>query len=421
MEGWRRNLYVVWFATFASLTGGSLVQPFLPLFINRDLGVTNPGMAAIWFGLATSGGGVAQAVLAPIWGILADKHGRKTMLVRAQYAIGTSNFLLSFVGSPWQLVGLRVVQGMFSGVVGASRALVASSVPREKVPYAMGLIQSAIFMGQTLGPTIGGILGSTIGFRASFVATASINMVAGTLAVLYVKEQPVPAGAGRHGRGRGSLREMLRSRPLAILFAMFFLTSIGNMVSRPILPLLIQQIDDAQEGDLPACEGLSLFSHCRLDVAIWAGAAFTVLGVSGAIASVASSRSGGRIGLRQLVMGAALLSGISTYVVGLASSPTLVLATLFFTGLAQGTLASSSTALISLFAPASRQGTAFGMLTSAQSLAMGIGPLTGGVLASVTDLRVPFTASGVLLILGALLILGVPAPPALSDFEAAAT
>jgi len=276
-------------------------------------------------------------------------------------------------------------------------------------------------MGQTLGPTIGGILGSTIGFRASFVATASINMVAGTLAVLYVKEQPVPAGPGRQGRGRGSLREMLRSRPLAILFAMFFLTSIGNMVSRPILPLLIQQIDDAQEGDLPACQGISLFAHCRMDVAIWAGAAFTVLGVSGAIASVASSRSGGRIGLRQLVMGAALLSGISTYVVGLASSPTLVLATLFFTGLAQGTLASSSTALISLFAPASRQGTAFGMLTSAQSLAMGIGPLTGGVLASVTDLRVPFTASGVLLILGALLILGVPAPPALSDLEAAAT
>src|SRR4051794_8559072 len=226
MEGWRRNLYVVWFATFASLTGGSLVQPFLPLFINRDLGVTDPGTAAIWFGLATTGSGLAQATLAPIWGILADRHGRKPMLVRAQFAIGAANGMLSFVGSPWQLVGLRVIQGMFSGVVGASRALVAGSVPRDKVPYAMGLIQSAIFMGQTLGPTIGGILGSTIGFRASFIATAGINFVAGTLAMVFVKEQPVPVGPGRQGRGRGSLREMLRSRPLAILFAMFFLTSI---------------------------------------------------------------------------------------------------------------------------------------------------------------------------------------------------
>src|SRR5919112_1992784 len=199
MEGWLRNLYVVWFATFASLTGGSLVQPFLPLFINRDLGVSDPGTAAIWFGLATSAGGVAQAIMAPIWGVLADRHGRKAMLVRAQFAIGAANGTLAFVGSPWQLVGLRVVQGMFSGVVGASRALVAGSVPRDRVPYAMGLIQSAIFMGQTLGPTIGGLLGSTIGFRASFMFTAGINLVAGTLAVMYVKEQPPAAGAGRRG------------------------------------------------------------------------------------------------------------------------------------------------------------------------------------------------------------------------------
>jgi MFS family permease len=113
MEGWRRNLYVVWFATFASLTGGSLVQPFLPLFINRDLGITDAGEAAIWFGIATSGGGVAQAILAPIWGVLADRHGRKAMLVRAQFAIGAANATMSFVGSPFQLVVLRVFQGMF--------------------------------------------------------------------------------------------------------------------------------------------------------------------------------------------------------------------------------------------------------------------------------------------------------------------
>jgi MFS transporter, DHA1 family, multidrug resistance protein len=403
VEGWRRNLYVVWFATFASLTGGSLVQPFLPLFINRDLGVTDPGMAAIWFGLATSGGGVAQAILAPIWGVLADRHGRKAMLVRAQFAIGAANATMSFVGSPWQLVGLRVIQGMFSGVVGASRALVAGSVPREKVPYAMGLIQSAIFMGQTLGPTIGGILGSTIGFRASFLATASINLIAGTLAVMYVKEQPIDRGSGRHGRGRGSFREMLRSRPLAILFVTFFLTSVGNMFSRPILPLLLQEIDPGH------------------DVAFTAGLAFSVLGISGAIASVASSRSEGRFGLRQLVIGAALLAAASTYVVGLATSPQMVLGCLFVTGLAQGTLASSSTALISLFAPASRQGTAFGMLTSAQSLAMGAGPLSGGLLAAFADLRAPFVASSVVLALGGLLVLAVPAPPGSAEMEAAAS
>lgn len=399
MEGWRRNLYVVWFATFASLTGGSLVQPFLPLFINRDLGITDPGTAAIWFGLATSGGGIAQAILAPIWGMLADRHGRKAMLVRAQFAIGAANATMSFVGSPWQLVGLRVIQGMFSGVVGASRALVAGSVPRDRVPYAMGLIQSAIFMGQTLGPTIGGIMGSAIGFRASFLVTASINLVAGTLAVMYVKEQPVERPGGRGGRGRGGFRDMLRSRALAILFVTFFLTSVGNMFARPIIPLLLQDIDP---------------DH---DVAFTAGLAFSVLGVSGAIASVAASRSGGRFGLRQLVVGAAMTAAVSTFVVGQGTSPLMVLAALFVTGLAQGTLASSSTALISLAAPASRQGTAFGMLTSAQSLAMGAGPLAAGLLAAFADLRTPFIASSVLLVLGGLLVMAVPKPPT-SDPEA---
>ena len=402
MERWRRNLYVVWFATFASLTGGSLVQPFLPLFINQDLGVSDPSMAAIWFGLATTGSGVAQAILAPVWGILADKHGRKKMLVRAQFAIGVANGLMSFTQVPWQLVGLRSIQGMFSGVVGASRALVASSVPRDKVPYAMGLIQSAIFMGQTLGPTIGGILGSTIGFRASFVSTAAINVMAGTLAVFFVKEQPVPVSTARQGRGKGSLREMLRSRSLALLFAMFFLTSVGNMMSRPILSLLLEEIDP------------------ETDAAFIAGLAFSVLGVSGAIASVASSRSGGRFGLRGLVVGACVLAGASTCLIALEYSSTAILATLFFTGLAQGTLASSSTALISLFAPANRQGTAFGMLTSAQSLAMGAGPLTGGLLAAFADLRAPFAASSVVLLAGGLLVLLVPKPSMTSDLEVGA-
>jgi MFS transporter, DHA1 family, multidrug resistance protein len=402
MDGWRRNLYVIWFATFASLTGGSLVQPFLPLFINRDLGVSDPGTAAIWFGVATSGGGVAQAIMAPIWGVLADRHGRKAMLVRAQFAIGAANGTLAFVGSPWQLVGLRVIQGMFSGVVGASRALVAGSVPRDRVAYAMGVIQSAIFMGQTLGPTIGGILGSTIGFRAAFVTTAGINIVAGILAAIYVKEGADRAG-GRRSRNPTSMRALLRSRPLATLVAVFFLTSVGNMLARPILALLLLEIDP---------------DH---DVAFTAGLAFSVLGISGTIASVLSSRSAGRIGLRQLVMLAAVVAGAGTYVVGLATSPNMVLASLFVVGLAQGTLAAASTALISLFAPASRQGTAFGILTSAQSLAMGAGPLSGGLLAAALDLRAPFAASAVLLVAGALLVLTVPAPPTTSDLEVPAS
>jgi MFS family permease len=198
------------------------------------------------------------------------------------------------------------------------------------------------------------------------------------------------------------MRDLLRSRPLAILVLTFFITSVGNMMSRPILPLLLQEIDP---------------DH---DVAFTAGLAFSVLGVSGVIASVMSSRASGRISLRSLVVGSSVVAGVGLYVVGLSFSPAMVLASLFVVGLAQGTLAAASTALLSLFSPASRQGTAFGLLTSAQSLAMGAGPLSGGLLASAFDLRTPFVASCLLLLAGAVLVMTLPAQPTtMSDMEVA--
>src|SRR5215210_6510617 len=100
-DGWRRNLYVIWIATFTSMVGGQLAMPFIPLFIQRDLGVSDPGQAAIWAGLANAGTGVAMAIMAPIWGVLADRHGRKAMLVRAQFAIAASNTVSSMVAAPW--------------------------------------------------------------------------------------------------------------------------------------------------------------------------------------------------------------------------------------------------------------------------------------------------------------------------------
>ena len=129
----------------------------------------------------------------------------------------------------------------------------------------------------------------------------------------------------------------------------------------------------------------------------------------------ASSRSAGRVGLRQLVVLAALVSAaLAPTLSGSPPHRTWCWGRCSWSGSAQGTLASSSAALISLFAPASRQGTAFGILTSAQSLAMGIGPLSGGLIASATTLRTPFASSGVLLLAGALLVLTVPAPPTTS-------
>jgi DHA1 family multidrug resistance protein-like MFS transporter len=379
IEGWRRNLYVIWLATFASLAGGHLAMPFLPLFIQQDLGVSDPGQAAIWSGLANAASGLAMATMAPIWGSLADRHGRKPMLVRAQFGMGAANVVSAFVGAPWQLVGVRAVQGMFSGVVGASRALVATSVPRDRVAYAMGLIQSAIFLGQTLGPTLGGVLASAFGFRATLIGTGCVNSVAGILALLFIRETTTPSSR-KPVSFRAGIAEVVKSRPLALLIVLQMLATVANSGTRPVLPLFLGAIDPEH------------------DVAVTAGLAFAVLGLAGAVASVAASRGGERIGLKRLMVVSAVGAAVFSATVAAATTPTMALLILLCVGLFQGAVACCIAAMVSLYAPANRQATAFGVATSAQAISIGSGPLLGGILASAIDLRAPFIASGLILL-----------------------
>jgi DHA1 family multidrug resistance protein-like MFS transporter len=390
---WRRSLTVIWIVTFASMVGGHLAMPFLPLYIHTELGVDDIGDAAIWAGLATAGTGVMMAATAPLWGVLADRHGRKAMLVRAQFAIGLSNAVSGLVVTPSQIVVVRSVQGAFSGVVSAARALVAGSVPRERIPQAIGLIQSSIYVGQTLGPVIGGLIASAVGFRAAFFATGCINLVAGTAAALYIRENRSDSASSRRATSRAGISALLRSRPLALLVAMLFLSSAAQACTRPIIPLFLSQLDSAGNA------------------ATIAGLGFSILGISGAVASIVSSRGAWGLSLRRTSIVAALGGAAVTLLISLATTPWLVLALLFGVGIFQGLLASATTTLVSLHAPSSLQGTAFGVTASGQALALATGPLTGGLIAAAYGLNFAFVAAALMLLASGAFGVIVPPPP----------
>ncbi len=75
MEGWKKNLYVIWIALFFTMVGMSMVVPFLPLYI-RDLGVTDQIEVERWSGLAFAGPFVFSFFLTPVWGMLGDRFGK---------------------------------------------------------------------------------------------------------------------------------------------------------------------------------------------------------------------------------------------------------------------------------------------------------------------------------------------------------
>src|SRR5437868_12067779 len=91
-ETWEKNLYAVWVAQFLALMGANLVFPFIPFFV-KELGVESDSSAALWSGVLATATGAMLFVSSPLWGSLADRFGRKNMLLRA-YAGATITITL---------------------------------------------------------------------------------------------------------------------------------------------------------------------------------------------------------------------------------------------------------------------------------------------------------------------------------------
>ena len=172
-ESWQRNLIVLWFGTFMTGIGSSLIAPFISLYIST-LGHYSKTELNIWSGLVFSSTFIVLAIVSPLWGRLADQKGRKLMLLRASLGMAISISLMAFVTAAWQLLILRMLLGAFSGFVSNSMALMASSAPKEKSGAVLSLLTTGSVAGTLIGPIIGGVLVNITGYRRVFSVTGII-------------------------------------------------------------------------------------------------------------------------------------------------------------------------------------------------------------------------------------------------------
>lgn len=184
---WKKNLYVIAIAEYFAIVGFSLFTPFLPLYI-QQLGNFTTEQASIWVGVAIGGAGIAMFISSPIWGIVSDRLGRKPMLLRAQIGGAVIIALLIVAPNVYTFVGLRIIQGLFTGTVTAASAMVAAGTPRDKLPFAMGTLLGAVFAGSTTGPLLGGFLADTVGIQATFGITAGLLALGGFIILLFSTE-----------------------------------------------------------------------------------------------------------------------------------------------------------------------------------------------------------------------------------------
>lgn len=389
MPQWRRTLYTVWITQFIGVAGFSFVMPFIPYYI-QELGVTDLAAVGIWSGVVTSAQAISMTIMAPVWGALSDRYGRKLMVLRASFAGAIVLTLMGFVTNVWQLAFLRAIQGMLTGTVSATTTLVASVVPKERSGMALGSLQTAVFLGVSLGPLLGGLSGDAFGYRQSFWITGALLAISGLLVLIFVHEDfhPVEAGAGSNSAGfRQALAVVFASGALLAVLGSRILLRIGTRTLDPILPLFVQTLLSG-EGQVGTTTGVI--------------AAASALGA--AIGSPLIGSWSDRMGRRKLLLASSVAAGLLYIPQAFVQDARWLIAWQLASGFAVGGTLSTLTSLLMHVAPAGREGTVFGLDASAVSAANAIGPLLGASVAAWAGLRAPFLLASVLFGAGVLAV-----------------
>jgi DHA1 family multidrug resistance protein-like MFS transporter len=375
IEPWRRNLFAIAVAQFIALGGGNLVFPFMPFYV-KELGIEDAGDIALWTGLLGTATGAMLFVFSPIWGSLADRFGRKPVLLRAYVGAMITMTLQGLVQNVWQLVLLRGLQGIFVGTIPAATALVAAGTPKARVAYALGMLQMAVFISQFAGPLAGGVLAATVGFRPTFIATGGFYIVSFLLVYFLVDEEFVRPTKEERGSFFENLRVVVDRRPLLVMIVLVFFLNAGPSYARPLIPLLIESFHGATNEEALA------------------GVAFAALAASSAIAAYVSSRLSERFGYRNSLALVTICAGLAYFLVTVATNVPTLIASVAVIGLFTGAMMPTANALIDGWAPPNRQASAFGLSGSALALAFAVAPLTGGAVASATSLDAAYVFIG---------------------------
>lgn len=368
----------------------TMLIPFLPIYLKNDLGAS-PESLNIWTGAIFAISFAVCAVMAPIWGKMADSKGKKLMLIRSSSLIALTYFLGALVQTPFQLFLVRILQGFAAGLWPASLALTSAYTPANKVGISMGVMQSANICGGILGPLFGGVLAESFGIRTSFFISAGALCAITLVTIFFIKEPP--KAQDQKDKAVVSYGELLKRNGIMILLIATGLTNMVILLLQPILTLYIGELRGTDEN-------LILIS----------GLVFSLSGFAGAIAAPIWGRKGQAIGFYRTMVTALIAAGILIAAQYIPNTLVPFAILQFCVGLGfSGIFPSANAMIVNLTSPLER-GSAFGMLFSSQQIGGAIGPLIGGLVATYVNLASVFFVSGcTLLFIAILVILKAPA------------
>ncbi|MWC27100.1 MFS transporter [Paenibacillus sp. MMS18-CY102] len=381
MENWQRQMWILWVGVLLCSSSYTMVIPLLPLFL-PELGVENDSIYW-WAGVVQSSAFLVGAVMAPLWGSMADKYGKRKMVIRAGLSLSVVYALTALVHSPWELVGIRLLHGFVGGFVPASMAIVASIAPERRMGWSLGMMQAATMTGSIMGPLLGGLLSHAFGQRQSFIVAASFILLATIAVMLFVKEGKAgtPSTNSPEPAVRGAYRAALHNRQLINLLLLLLLFQLSVNMVQPLLTLHIADM----RGNVQ-------------DVAATAGFVLSLIGIAGILASPQWGKMGEKSGYLRVLIICLIASGCVISLQYFVHELWLFTIVQFTFGLFLAGIVPVVNTLVVRSTDTAFRGRSFGMTTSANQLGSLLGPLIGGGLGKFLGIQWLFVATGTLLV-----------------------
>lgn len=380
---WQRNLFVAWCGCFLTGMAFSLVMPFLPLYIEQ-LGVTDPQALNLWSGAAFSITFLFSAIASPFWGGLADRKGRKIMLLRSALGMAVIMVLMGMATSVWQFLLLRALLGLLGGFVPNANALIATQVPLKRSGWALGWLSTGAVSGALIGPLIGGLLADSFGLRPVFFITAAVLFICFIMTLLAIREEFVPV----------QKKDMLRARQVftslknpKLVLSLFVTTLIIQVATGSIAPILTLYVRDLA-GNI---ENLAFVS----------GVIASVPGVAALLSAPRLGKLGDRIGPERILIAMLIVSVLLLIPMSLVQDPLQLGILRFLLGAADGALLPAVQTLLIYNVSNGVAGRIFSYNQSFRDIGNVTGPLMGALVSAHWGFRAVFMVTAAVVLFNA--------------------
>ena len=386
MINWKRNLFFVWLSQILSLAGFGSVIPFIPLYMRNVLGVMDDGERGLWVSAFYFGGQLSFCISTPIWGALADRFGRRVMLLRANLVTACLFPLMAYVPGVIWLVAVRFLISIFSGTVNAAQTLVGSTTPQEHQGFALGTLSSALWSGNLIGYLAGGLVVDHFGYTPAFYTGAGMLLSAGIIVLLFVKDDfdphALPVKPAQEEKEPFSFKKLIPDfgRVVWILLFLFVYLGFVRKFDDPFIAIQVELIHGPERA------------------AFWTGIICAGAAVAGVFSGIVLGWLCDRFSPGKIAIPATLLSGLLMIPQGMATSLWIFGGARFLNFFFAGGLDPVFLTIMSRSTPPEKRGTVFGWSSSAKVGGSLLSSLCGGLIIYNFGIRWVFYIGRVLML-----------------------